>query len=179
MGFLKDLFKMDPEVDFQMGLRAETFESNHKKAAWLYGKAAEQNHPKAQFFLSLMHLKGRGVGKDFQKAFELATKSASQGYYKGQYLLAQMYLRGVGVQRNLDEGNFWMAKFNAQGQDASKLSFIDFELKSQCRDDFQPTPKSEDPKIIIDCPKCFQKLRIPSGRRLRVTCSTCAHVFEV
>jgi uncharacterized membrane protein len=40
-------------------------------------------------------------------------------------------------------------------------------------------PKSEDAKIIIDCPKCFQKLRIPSGRRLRVSCPTCTHVFEV
>jgi len=45
--------------------------------------------------------------------------------------------------------------------------------------DFQSPPKSENAKIIIDCPKCFQKLRIPSGRRLRVSCPTCAHVFEV
>ena len=44
---------------------------------------------------------------------------------------------------------------------------------------FQPPPKSENAKIIIDCPKCFQKLRIPSGRHLRVSCPSCAHVFEV
>jgi TPR repeat protein len=129
MGFFRDLFKWDPEVDFQMALRAETFERNFKKAAWLYGKAAEQNHPQAQFFLALMYLKGRGVSKDPQKALELATKSASQGFYKAQYLLAQMYLKGVGAQQNVAESNRWMAKFNLQGQDASELSFLDSELK--------------------------------------------------
>jgi TPR repeat protein len=125
MGFFKDLFKADPEVDFQMGLKAETIEGNHEKAAWLYDKAAKQNHPKAQCFLGYMHLKGRGVNKDVQKALELITKSASQGFYQAQYLLAQMYLKGVGVQQNVKEGNLWMAKFKAQGQDPSKLSFLD------------------------------------------------------
>jgi hypothetical protein len=129
MGFLKDLFKADPEVDFQMALRAETIEGNYEKAAWLYGKASEQNHPKAQFYLGIMCLQGRGTNKDFQKALELITNSASQGFYKAQYLLAQMYLKGVGVRQNVDEGNRWMAKFNAQGHDASELSFIDSELK--------------------------------------------------
>jgi TPR repeat protein len=129
MGFLRNLFKMDPEVDFQMGLKAEMIEGNHKKAAWLYDKAAKQNHPKAQCFLGYMYLKGRGVNKDAQKALELITKSASQGFYQAQYLLAKMYLKGVGVQQNIAEGNLWMAKFNAQGQDVSKLEFIDSELK--------------------------------------------------
>jgi hypothetical protein len=44
---------------------------------------------------------------------------------------------------------------------------------------YGPLSKSENAKIITDCPKCFQKLRIPSGRHLRVTCPKCAHVFEV
>lgn len=113
MGFFKDLFKADPEVDFQMALKAGTIEGNHRKAAWLYDKAARQNHPKAQFFLGIMYLQGRGVTKDTQKALELITRSASQGFFKAQYLLAQMYLKGVGVQKNVDQGNFWMAKCNA------------------------------------------------------------------
>jgi TPR repeat protein len=100
-------------------------EGNREKAAWLYDKAPKQNHPKAQCFLGYMYLKGRGVNKDVQKALELITKSASQGFYQAQYLLAQMYLKGVGVQQNIDEGNLWMEKFHAQGQDASKLTFLD------------------------------------------------------
>jgi TPR repeat protein len=122
MGFFRDIFKGDPEVDFQMALRAETIEGNHRKAAWLYGKAVEQNHPKAQLFLGIMYLKGgRGVNRDTQKALELITKSATQGFYRAQYFLAQMYLKGVGVKQNVDEGNRWMAKFNTQGQDPSML----------------------------------------------------------
>lgn len=126
MGFFGDLFKADPEVDFQMALRAETIEGNWKKAAWLYDKAAKQNHPKAQYFLGYMYLKGgRGINKDTERAVELITRSASQGFYKAQYLLAQMYLKGVGVQQNVVEGNRWMAKFNTQSQDASKLEQLD------------------------------------------------------
>ena len=129
MGFFKNLFKADPEVDFQLALKAEAIEGNDRKAAWLYDKAAKQNHPKAQFFLGLMYLKGRGVNKDSQMALDLITKSASQGFYKAQYLIAQMYLKGVGVQKNVDQSNLWMGKLSAQGQDASKLSFLDSELK--------------------------------------------------
>ena len=38
-----------------------------------------------------------------------------------------------------------------------------------------------DSQITIDCPNpnCSQKLRVPCGRRLRVTCPKCKHVFEV
>jgi len=44
---------------------------------------------------------------------------------------------------------------------------------------YEPLPKSEYAKIVIDCPKCLQKLRLPSGRHLRVTCPKCKHVFDV
>lgn len=43
----------------------------------------------------------------------------------------------------------------------------------------EPLSKLENMKIIIDCPKCFQRLRILSGRHLRVICPKCGHVFEV
>ncbi len=34
-------------------------------------------------------------------------------------------------------------------------------------------------KRIVACPKCKQKLRIPSGKNLMVTCSSCGQRFEV
>lgn len=108
-----------------MALKAEMIEGNLGKAVWLYDKAANQNHPAAQLNLGYMYLMGRGVNQSPEKAFELVTKSASQAYYKAQYLLAQMYLKGVGVRQNVEQGNLWMAKFNSQGQDASKLTFLD------------------------------------------------------
>ena len=39
--------------------------------------------------------------------------------------------------------------------------------------------QEHDEKIIIECPVCQQRLRVPSGRQGRVTCSKCEHVFEV
>ena len=49
---------------------------------------------------------------------------------------------------------------------------------SQCPQNDLP-PDSASSKIIIDCPKCSQKLRIPSGRQLRVTCPICTQLFEM
>jgi len=130
MGFLKDFFKADPEVDFQMALRAETIEGNWQKAAWLYEKAAQRNHPKAEYFLALLYLKGRrGIDKDTKKGLALMIKSASQGFYKAQYLLSQMYLKGAGVRQNVAEGNRWMSKATGQGYELSQLSSLDSELE--------------------------------------------------
>ena len=32
-------------------------------------------------------------------------------------------------------------------------------------------------KSIIPCPKCSQKLRVPSNKKIKVTCIKCGHVF--
>jgi TPR repeat protein len=125
MNFFKSLFKLDPEVDFQMALKEETFNGNYKKAAWLYQKAANQGHSKAQFYCGYMYLKGRGVNKDDKKAFEFLCQAADNNYYKAQYLLAQMYLNGEGVSKNTEEGNKLLNKFKEHGKDASELSFLD------------------------------------------------------
>lgn len=125
MGFFGSLFKPDPELDFQLALQAETLEGNLEKAAWLYEKAVKQNHAGAQLNLAYAYLKGRGVSLNPERAFELAKQSASQGYYKAQYLLAHMYQKGVGVSQDIEQSNLWMARFNSQGRDASKLTFLD------------------------------------------------------
>jgi len=36
---------------------------------------------------------------------------------------------------------------------------------------------SKDQYIESHCPKCFQKLRFPSGKKLKITCPTCRHEF--
>jgi len=125
MSFFKNLFKTDPEVDFQMGLRAETFEGNYEKAAWFYKKAAQNGHAAGQFYFGLMLLHGRGVRQDFSEAVNFVQASANQNYYKAQYLMAQMYYKGIGVENNPTEGDKWMEKFSHHNQDSSKLSFLD------------------------------------------------------
>ena len=124
MGFLKDLFKADPEVDFQLALREETFNRNLAKAAWLYSKASDKNHPKAQYYLGHMYLFGRGVPQDTSKALQLLYNSSSQGYHKADYLLSQMFLKGIGVNQDKDKGNHYLELFKSKGYNESDFEFI-------------------------------------------------------
>jgi len=56
----------------------EAAESFGKAAEWL-GKAAEQGHAEAQYYLGCLYGRGRGVEKDLERAFELFGKAAGQG----------------------------------------------------------------------------------------------------
>lgn len=90
MGFFSDLFKADPEIDFQLALREETMNGNYEKAAWLYQKAVDNNHFKAKYFLAVMYLKGRGVKIDHDRALRLLKESADAGYDKAIQLLTEV-----------------------------------------------------------------------------------------
>jgi len=61
MGFFSDLFKMDPEVIFQMAQTAELFHGDYEKAARLYQKAANNGHLEAKYNLAHMYYSQRGV----------------------------------------------------------------------------------------------------------------------
>jgi TPR repeat protein len=87
---MKNFFTPDPEVDFQLALREESFSGNYEKAAWLYQKAVDRGHYKAKFFLAEMYLDGRGVSKDINKAIELLTESSNAGYEKAKQLLSDI-----------------------------------------------------------------------------------------
>jgi len=39
------------------------------------------------------------------------------------------------------------------------------------------TPKPESENIVVCCPKCSQKLRVPAHKKLEVRCSRCNHLF--
>lgn len=126
MKFFKNLFKADPEVDYQMALKAEIIEGNDKKAAWLYKKAAENGHAGGQFYYGFMLLNGRGVNKNISIAVSFIKASAEQNYYKAQYLIAQMYYSGIGVEKDTSKADSWMEKFNLHHKNPEKLSFLNF-----------------------------------------------------
>jgi TPR repeat protein len=87
---IKNFFTPEPEIDFQLALREETFSRNYEKAAWLYQKAVDRGHYKAKCFLAIMYLDGRGVNKDINKAIELLTESSNAGYDKAKKLLSDI-----------------------------------------------------------------------------------------
>jgi hypothetical protein len=71
----------------------------------------------------------------------------------------------------MDEAGYAIWSISTTRLKEHSVSSDNTTLTSQSRE------KAE--KIIIECPVCHQRLRVPSGRQGRVTCSKCEHVFEV
>lgn len=76
-------------------------------AARLFSPLAEQGVASAQFYLGLMHEKGRGVRQDYQTALMWFRKAAAQGYVGPQSNLGLLYERGRGVRKDLVRAFMW------------------------------------------------------------------------
>jgi hypothetical protein len=79
----------------------------YTKAARLFSPLAEQGVASAQFYLGLMHEKGRGVRQDYQTAVAWFRKAAAQGYAGPQSNLGLIYERGRGVRKDLVRAFMW------------------------------------------------------------------------
>lgn len=79
----------------------------YTQAARLFGPLAEQGVASAQFYLGLMHEKGRGVRQDYPTALTWFRKSAAQGYVGPQNNLGLIYERGRGVRKDLVRAFMW------------------------------------------------------------------------
>ena len=79
----------------------------YTKAARLFGPLAEQGVASAQYYLGLMHEKGRGVRQDYPTALTWFRKAAAQGYAGPQSNLALLYERGRGVRKDLARALMW------------------------------------------------------------------------
>lgn len=79
----------------------------YTQAARLFSPLAEQGVASAQFYLGLMHEKGRGVRQDYPTALMWFRKAAAQGYAGPQNNLALMYERGRGVRKDLVRALMW------------------------------------------------------------------------
>jgi hypothetical protein len=79
----------------------------YTKAARLFSPLAEQGVAAAQFYLGLMHDRGRGVRQDYQTAVVWFRKAAAQGYPGSQSNLGLIYERGRGVRKDLVRALMW------------------------------------------------------------------------
>jgi hypothetical protein len=79
----------------------------YTQAARLFSPLAEQGVASAQFYLGVMHEKGRGVRQDYSTALTWFRKAAAQGYVGPQSNLALMYERGRGVRKDLVRAFMW------------------------------------------------------------------------
>lgn len=79
----------------------------YTQAARLFSPLAEQGVASAQFYLGLMHEKGRGLRQDYPTALTWFRKAAAQGYVGPQNNLGLMYERGRGVRKDLVRAFMW------------------------------------------------------------------------
>jgi len=80
---------------------------DYTQAARLFSPLAEQGVAAAQFYLGLMHEKGRGVRQDYRTALKWFRKAAEQGYAGPQNNLGLMYERGRGVRKDFVRALMW------------------------------------------------------------------------
>ena len=79
----------------------------YTQAARIFSPLAEQGVASAQFYLGLMHEKGRGVRQDYPTALTWFRKAAAQGYAGPQSNLGLIYERGRGVRKDLVRAFMW------------------------------------------------------------------------
>ncbi|HMS85557.1 MAG TPA: tetratricopeptide repeat protein [Nitrospira sp.] len=80
---------------------------DYTQAARLFSPLAEQGVASAQFYLGLMHEKGRGVRQDHSVALMWFRKTAGQGYPGPQNNLGLIYERGRGVRKDVVRALMW------------------------------------------------------------------------
>ena len=88
---------------------------DYSKAAYWYGKAAEQGYASAQFNLGTLYYNGQGVEQDYSKAVHWFEKAAEQRDIKAQYILGTLYDKGQGVEQDYTKAVYWYSKAAQQG----------------------------------------------------------------
>ena len=95
---------------------------DHAAAAKWYAKAAEQNHPKAQYALSGLNREGLGVARDVAKADQLVRdalpslkKLAEADDVRAQLMYGDLIFDGIGIEQDKVAGLEWFKKAADQG----------------------------------------------------------------
>jgi hypothetical protein len=95
----KKVDKSNSEAFYQYGLRYEKGDEVGKDfnlARKWYGKAEQQNHPKAAYRLALFYRNGwGGAPKNYNEMIKLLIKSGRLGNSKAYYKLGEIYETGI------------------------------------------------------------------------------------
>lgn len=120
-----------PEIQFEFGYAYENgnfhgwspgFARDHRKAAYWLERAAQENHPRAQYMLGLLYAHGWGEPKNSTLAVEWFVRSARNSYGPACYHLGWMYHKGDDVPRNDDQAIRLMEQAASQGMASAHLA---------------------------------------------------------
>ena len=98
-----------PDIEFELGYAYENgnfhgwtpgFSRDDRKAFHWLRRAAQANHPRAQYMLGILISHGWGAPRDSAQAVEWFTRSARNGYAPACYHLGWMRHKGDGVPRD-------------------------------------------------------------------------------
>ena len=129
-----------PDLQFELGYAYENgnfhgwspgFAQNHRKAAHWLGRAAQANHPRAQYMLGILHAHGWGVPRDRALAVDWFTRSARNGYGPACYHLGWMYHKGDGVPRDDGRARRLLEQAAVQGMAAAHLALGRFHERGE------------------------------------------------
>lgn len=129
-----------PDLQFELGYAYENgnfhgwfpgFPQSHRKAAHWLSRAAQANHPRAQYMLGILHAHGWGVPRDRARAVDWFTRSAQNGYGPACYHLGWMYHKGDGVPRNEDGAHRLLEQAAIQGMAAAHLALGGFRERGE------------------------------------------------
>lgn len=108
----------EAERDYQLGLKymnGDGVPQSYARAAELFGSAAADGVPDAQFMLGLLLQTGRGVAKDEAAAATWFRRAADQNHAEAQFFLGAAHHRGRGVRQDDRQAAQWFQKAAAQG----------------------------------------------------------------
>lgn len=83
-----------------------------------FRQAAEQNHPRAQFWLGICHYYGQGVPQDYAEAVRWFALAAQQELPPAQSMLGDCFYHGRGVAQDYREAFRWYCKAAVSGNNA-------------------------------------------------------------
>jgi len=109
----------DPKGFGKEPKQTEEEKKNRKEAMYWFLKAAEQNHPFAQYGLAVEYSHNK-TDEDSKNAAIWYTKAAKNGLPEAQYELGQLYEDGKGVAKDLTQAADWYCKAAERGHQKSQ-----------------------------------------------------------
>ncbi len=120
-----------PDIAFELGYAFENghfhgwtpgFSRDDRKAFHWLSRAAQANHPRAQYRLGILVSHGWGVPRDSDQAAAWFSRSARNGYAPARYHLGWMHHKGEGVARDDDLAGRLLEQAASQGMAAAHLA---------------------------------------------------------
>jgi TPR repeat protein len=124
-----------PEIQFELGYAYENgnfhgwtpgFAQDHREAFHWLDRAAQANHPRAQYMLGILYAHGWGVSQDAERAVKWFTRSARTGYGPACFHLGWMVHKGDGVPRDDDQAIRLLTQAARQQMAAAALALGGF-----------------------------------------------------